>query len=234
MKASLEMRIEQKNLEQSALDASNLSELYLALGEVASAEKYGAESVNFADRSEDGFQMEANRTTHAVALHQAGKDQAAENLFREAEAMQKKRQPETPYLYGLAGFRFCDLLLSTGNYVAVLEQARTTIKWVNHLLSIALEKLTTGKALLLQSLDTHSSDPATALSAGFVEAAEYLNQAVDGVREAGHQQYLPPGLFSRATLFRHQQAFPKAWADLTEAHEIAHTGRCGCTLSTTT
>lgn len=98
---------------------------------MASAEKYCAQSIIFADRSGDGFEMECDRTSHADALHQAGKTQTAENLFREAETMQKKRQPEYPYLYSLQGFQFCDLLLfSIGNYQAVLERTRTTIEWV--------------------------------------------------------------------------------------------------------
>ena len=195
---------------------------------MASAEQYGAQSVSFADRSGDGFEMEADRAVHAAALHQAEKNQAAEKLFMEVEAMQKKRQPEYPYLYSLRGFRFCNFQFSMGNYQAVLERARTAIEIANqmrHPLSIALDKLTIGKALLLQLLDTRSSYSSAMLSAGFTEAVGYLNQAVDGLREAGQQAFLPLGLFDRATIFRHQQAFPKAWVDLTEAHEIATYGQ---------
>ena len=61
--------------------------------------------------------------------------------------------------------------------------------------------------------------------ADLAEAEGHLNKAVDGLREAGQYPYLPPGLIARATLFRHQQAFPKAWADLTEAHEISTYGQ---------
>jgi len=62
-------------------------------------------------------------------------------------------------------------------------------------------------------------------SLSFTEVENYLNQAVDGLREAGQQQYLPLGLFTRATLFRHQKEFFKSWADLDEALEIAEYGR---------
>lgn len=228
MEASLEMLSNDKDWKRAAAAASNLSELYLTLGKVASAENYGAQSVSFADRSGDGFEMVSNRSNHADALHQAGKNLAAENLFREAETMRKKRLPEYPYLFSLSGFYFCDLLLSMGNDQAVLERARMTIKIAeeNHwLLDIGLDNLSIGKALLLQLLDTHSSDPSISLRAGFTEASENLNQAVDGLREAGTQHHLPLGLLARATLFRHQKAFPKAWADLTEAHEIVTFGQ---------
>jgi len=156
MKTGLEMYIEDKHWEYSAITASNLSELYLTLGDVVSAQKYGAKSVTFADRSGDGFQMESKRTTHADAFFQAGKNKAAEKLFIEAEKMQRKREPESPWLYSLQGFRFCDLLLFVGKYQEALERARTALKhenesWYN-LISIALDKLTLGKALMLQAM----------------------------------------------------------------------------------
>ena len=221
MKACLKL-YENKNAEKDvAIAASNLSELYLTLGDVASAQKYGAQSVTFADRSGDGFEMEGDRTTHADALHQAGKSKAAEKLFIEAENMQKKRVAGFPYLCSLQGFRFCDLLLSMGKYQEVLERARTTLKRMQNdpnapLLTVVVDKLSIGKALMLQAVDKSSSFP---------EALDYLKQAVDGLREAGTQQYLPRGLLARATLSRHQRDFLKSWADLDEAREIAEYGQ---------
>ena len=222
MKAGLEMRIEQSYDVEVARIASNLSELYLTLGDVASAQKYGAQGVTFADRSGDDLQKSTRNARFADVYHQAGKLNDAEKLFIEAENMQKKIQPEYPWLYGLSGFQFCDLLLSMGKYQDVLESARTTIKIANqlsHLLSIALDKLTIGKALMLQALTSP-------LEGGCLEEApDYLNQAVDGLREAGHQQYLPSGLLVCATLSRHQKDFSKSWADLDEAWEIAEYGQ---------
>lgn len=58
-----------------------------------------------------------------------------------------------------------------------------------------------------------------------VEAADFLNQAVDGLRESGNQDELPRGLLSRATLYRHQKNFLKSWTDLDEAREIAEYGK---------
>ncbi|MFC1793300.1 TIR domain-containing protein [Planctomycetota bacterium] len=230
MKACLKL-YENKNADKDvAIAASNLSQLYLTLGDVATAQKYGEQSVTFADRSGDGFHMESKRTTHADALHQAGKNRVAEKLFIETENMQKKRRPEYLYLYlySLWGFRFCDLLLSMGKYQEVLERARITVKIANklsHLLSIALDKLTIGKVLMLQAVEDNSSDPSTLLRTGFSEAEAYLNQAVDGLREAGVQDQLPHGLFARAVLFRHKEDFLKSWADLDEAREIAEYGQ---------
>jgi len=57
------------------------------------------------------------------------------------------------------------------------------------------------------------------------EAEKYLNQAVDGLREATTLHHIPRGLFAHATLFRHQQNFPQSWGDLDEAREIAEYGQ---------
>jgi tetratricopeptide (TPR) repeat protein len=222
MKTGMEMSIEQNNDVEVAMIATNLSELYLTLGDVASAQKYGAQSVAFADRSGDVFWGMGARTTHADALLQAGKSKTAENLFVEAENMQKKRQLEYPWLYSLRGYKFCDLLLLMGKYQEALERARTTLKQMQNdpnapLLTIVIDKLTIGKACMLQSIDNHSSD--------FAETQDFLNQAVDGLREAGTQHRLPWGLLARATLSRHQKDFPKSWTDLDEAREIAEYGQ---------
>jgi hypothetical protein len=59
-----------------------------------------------------------NRTTHADALHQAGRRSEAEARFREAEQMQAERQPAYPLLYSLPGFQYCDLLLTEAERAA--------------------------------------------------------------------------------------------------------------------
>ena len=76
------------------------------------------QSVTYADRSGDAGQAMINRTTHADALHQAGRRAEAEARFREAEQMQAERQPAYPLLYSLPGFRYCDLLLTAAERAA--------------------------------------------------------------------------------------------------------------------
>ncbi len=70
------------------------------------------QSVTYADRSGDAEERMVNRTTHADALHQAGRRAEAETRFREAEQMQAESQPGYPLLYSLQGFKYCDLLLA--------------------------------------------------------------------------------------------------------------------------
>ena len=73
MQAALEMGITKEDWKNAAIDASSLSELALALGELPRAVAFGEQSVELANRSGDAFQRMARRTTLADALHQAGR-----------------------------------------------------------------------------------------------------------------------------------------------------------------
>lgn len=112
MRVGMDRRVELDDWQNAAISASNLSELELTLGQVQEAVADGARSVTFADRSGDAFLKMAFRTTHADALHQAGRRQEALGLFREAEVLQAEMQPQYPRLYSLQGFWYCDLLLA--------------------------------------------------------------------------------------------------------------------------
>ena len=112
MRATIAFYTKNGHWKQAAQGASNLSELELTLGEVAGAVGDAEQSVTYADRSGDAFQRMSKRTTHADALHQAGRRDEAEARFREAEQMQAERQPDYPLLYSLPGFQYCDLLLA--------------------------------------------------------------------------------------------------------------------------
>jgi tetratricopeptide (TPR) repeat protein len=219
MKAGLEASIQDEDWKGASIDAGNLSELFLTLGKVNAAVDYARQSVAFADKSGDDFEREVNFTILADALHQSGEFTEADRLFREAEGMQKERQPGYSFLYSLQGFQFCDLLLSQGRYGEVIERAEHGLviaKELNHLLSIGLDILSLGRAHLLQALEQKSSN--------FKPAETYLNDAVEGLRKAGQQDDLPRGLLSRAALYREQKNFNLAWEDLDETLEIAEQG----------
>ncbi len=220
MEAGLGMEIEQKHWKYAAINASNLSQLSLTIGKVAAAVNYGEQSVTLADKSGDDFEMEARRTTHADALHQAGQAQAAKKRFIEAEQMQQKSQPDYAFLYSVRGFLFCDLLLALGQTENVLARVEKTLKWAfdnnASLLDISLNQLTFGKALMQQAIAEHSTD--------FDPAMSYLHQAVAGLRDAGSQHHIPRGLLARASLYRVQGDFDKAWLDLEEVRDIAEQG----------
>jgi tetratricopeptide (TPR) repeat protein len=220
--ASLKILITLQDWKEATIRLDNLSELYLTLGDIALALEYANKSVGLADRSGDAFFRMTSRTALADALHQAGRQSEAESLFREAEELQKEWQPEYPFLYSVQGFRYCDLLLSQGKYPEVLSRAEQTIEIArrnNWLLDIALDYLSLGRAHLLHALQKGSQD--------FTQAAEHLNQAVDGLRQAGTQHHAPRGLLARAELYRVQGEFDKAQHDIEEAITIAERGEMG-------
>jgi tetratricopeptide (TPR) repeat protein len=218
-KAGLEARIAQEDWENAAVPAGNISELYLTIGDIAHALEYANQSVDLADRSGDAAERMSKRTTLADALHHAGSQSEAESLFREAEEMQKDWQPEYPFMYSVPGFQYCDLLLSQGKYQDVLSRAEKFFDWrlpSDSLLDIALDHLSLGRAHLLLALQEDGQD--------FTHAIEHLNHAVDGLRQAGQQDYIPRGLLARAELCRVQGEFDKAQRDLDEAMTIAERG----------
>jgi len=222
LQASLDASTAQIDWKNGSSRAGNLSELYLAIGDIALALEYANQSIDLADRSDNAFLRMVMRTTLADALHQAGRQSEAESLFREAEEMQKDRQPEYPFLYSLPGFRYCDLLLSQRKYQEVLSRAKKFFDWrlpSDSLLDIALDYLSLGRAHLLQTIKEGSQD--------FTQAAEHLNHAVDGLRQAGTLHRVPRGLLARAELYRVQGKFDKAQHDIEEAMTIAERGEMG-------
>lgn len=222
MKAGIEKRLAQRNWKEAALDASNLCQLFLIIGEVQQSIQYGQLAVEYADKSEDGFHKESKRCTYAEALHAAGERAQAEALFKEAEEMQQERQPEDRYLYSLRGYQYCELLLEQGKVEEVLERAKAALgisKENNWLLAIALDLLSLGKAHFQLAIQDTTPDQSTEL----VQAQSLLNQAVAGLRKAGSQDQVPRCLLARAAFYRHTAAYPKAHEDLGEVLEIAET-----------
>jgi tetratricopeptide (TPR) repeat protein len=251
MQAGLERRIEQKVWKSAAIIASNLSELTLTLGEVGQAVSFGEQSVALADLSGDAFQRVSKRATRADSLHQAGRWEESAEAFREAEALQGERQPEYPRLYGLPGYRYCDLLLSPGEPGSgsglegvagspeeaerfrqacreVRERAEETLKWaVDHFghLSIALDHLSLGRAHLdLAVMAGGTEAPGGEAEGDFARAAEHLGHAVEGLRRAGDEEYVGRGLLARAAFHRLRGNLSAAESDLSEAQEIAERG----------
>jgi tetratricopeptide (TPR) repeat protein len=221
LQAGLEARIAQKDWKNAAANAGNFSDITLTLGELAWALNYAQQSVELADRSGDAFQRLGKRTTLADALHQAGRLAEAEAAFREAEALQKADQPEYPLLYGLAGYRYCDLLLGRGEVEEVQRRVSQTLEWMTTekwLLDIALDHLSLGRAAMAETFRVSETLRV------WDEAAAHLNQAVDGLRQAGTQDMLPRGLLARAALRRAMGDLERAQADLDEAFTIATRG----------
>jgi tetratricopeptide (TPR) repeat protein len=235
MQAGLERRIAREDWKNAAIVANNLSELTLTLEEVGRAVAFGEQSVALADRSGDAFLRMGLRTTRADALHQAGRWEESAEAFREAEALQMEWQPEYPRLYSVQGYQYCDLLLSRGEpeggsglegLAAAPEEAQrfrqacremreraeqTLGLAIQHLglLSIALDHLSLGRSHLGLALTaTGPAPPGGEAEADFAQAAEHLDRAVEGLRQAGDEEFIGRGLLARAAFHRLRGTWP--------------------------
>jgi tetratricopeptide (TPR) repeat protein len=220
MTVSVDRFVQMKKWIDASSCAGSLCELLLTLGRVPEAVEAGRRAMDHADKSGDWQQVVGNKTILADALHQWGKFKEAEQFFREAEEKQKVRQPEYPYLYSVQGHRYCDLLLGRGRYPEVMERAEKSLEWARQylgLLANALDHLSLGRARLMKVQERGNEGD-------WLQAADLLDRAVDGLREAGQLQFLAAGLISRTEFHRLRHGFDNAWIDLNEALEIIELG----------
>lgn len=109
----------------------------------------------------------------------------------------------------------------------VYERARETLRWATEgdlsLLTIALDHLTLGRTTLYQALLVPDRDvaPLQTSQLDLTKALQYLDAAVDGLHRAGHTDYLPHGLLSRAWLSYLQGSFAATTTDLDATAKLA-------------
>lgn len=80
-------------------------------------------------------------------------------------------------------------------------------------LIIAIDTLSLGYGYFLQALNKNQI--------GFKKVDELLNQAVDGLRGSGEQDFLSLGLLARAELYRNQEKWGEAQEDLDEVFDLS-------------
>jgi len=221
MELSLQKSRAEQHWSTAALLECNLSQLHLARGAPQDAMAAAQRAIDLAERSEDWWPHVAAHVALADALHQAGYPDAARSLFESAETLQlqKERQPMNALLYSAAGFQYCDLLLTQGQFENVLDRATQTLAWATQgqwLWEMGIDYLSLGRAYLRIAVRTGSDD--------LQRARSELNKAITGLRKAGQQDYVPLGLLARAELFIHLRDFAAAEGDLDEALTIVTRG----------
>lgn len=242
-RTTLKMNIKQGKSKYAASSASNLSELLLTLGQIdgdGGALDLAEQATGLAEMSNDTDQKVICLVTFGDAMHQAGLWTKAQYQFEKAERIQADYHRRHPFLKGLQGFQYCDLLLAAPERAAsqiaqtkgtnladlastcdaIVERATRTLslaeKKNKSLLDIALGYLTLGRAALYQSVLGDGRTQQT--------AKKQLDNAVTRLRIANANDYLPRGLLTRAWLRRLMGAHNSALADLDEAWEIAERG----------
>ncbi len=221
LRAVTDLTAQLGDFENAAIDAGNLSELLVTIGQLPGedgAAAVGEVAVAFADRSGRAFQRMGRRGEHAHALFQTGNLSRAGALFREAEALQKEDQPDLPRLCSLPGYRTCGLLLARGREREAAARAAYAIKVARRnywLLNIALETLTQARALLADAPQGVPAPQACATRSAAALAA---------LRRANREDYLPRGLLAHAEALWRCAAANAAADPLHEAEDIAARG----------
>ena len=228
MREASRMAEEAQQWTNAATGSSVLCNAELLIGDVDAAATTAEKAVAQADLSGDHFQMLVARATHAGALDAAGVRGKAENLFADAERRQQDLTPEFPLLFSGVGYRYCDLLLSLGRTAEARDHAVRTSDWVRRwgwVAFIALDTLTLGRAHLALSLHTLARGDSSHTTREEVLAARArLDEAVEGLRASGQNQYIPRGLLARAAFRRAVGDWDGAARDLDEVQEIAEPG----------
>jgi tetratricopeptide (TPR) repeat protein len=204
LEASTEVFVELAQWKWAANTTSNLSQLHLTLGNIAEAVIVARRSAAYADRSKNAFERILSYTALADALHQSANRDESLELFRRAEFIQARREPNYPLLYSIQGYGYCKALLDQGDRAEVARRVSITLHWAedrNWLLSIGHDHLTFGRAHLENSR----------------ESIDHLDKAVDYMRSSGFLEYLPRALLARGRA-----------EDIEEAYRIA--SRCGMGL----
>jgi len=259
-----EWTIQKADWKQAALGLNTISEIELLLGILLPTSFHGSsvegavssckQAIAYADRSKDLFIRTALRTMHGNVLLQTGNTRDAGNIFREAEVLQRLRQPKYALLYSVAGAHYCDFLLvdveraawrrfTTPNALIaraerglpkicgeVKHRATKTLEWSvkrfgnSSLLDVALDHLTLGRIALFMSIFKGVGDGD---ATQIHIAKKHLDEAVCTLRRAGYLDYFIRGLLTRAwlrTVTNVRTGPESAQADLDEAWEIAERG----------
>jgi len=198
----LEIYKNQKNWRRAAYSASRLSTTLLITGKINRAIKVAEKAIEYAEKSRDFEQRVLRRSELAAALNAAGDLPSAMQLITQAEDLLKNQDAYTGtrQLYSLPGYRYGYLLIRKGEYDEALLRGRHLLDKANELQKdgSGLQDIGFGWLLIGRAHDAFN-DPNR-----YSEASEALDNAVECMRKADAEQYIPPTLIARAKHRRHR------------------------------
>ncbi|HTE19426.1 MAG TPA: tetratricopeptide repeat protein, partial [Armatimonadota bacterium] len=187
----------------AVLNATNLSEMAVLVGDLQRARSAAEQSLDYADRSGDSLSVVISRSAVGAVLHQLGRIPEALELFAGAEAREISRGHGLHFLYSLRGFQYADCLLDHGRADEVEERARTTRVWAEerkNLLDMGL-----GSVLLARAFLSRERAP---------EALDHVTQAVDLLHAADVLHHHVRARLVRAAVYRSLGRLDEADGDL--------------------
>jgi tetratricopeptide (TPR) repeat protein len=222
---SLQNTVAANSWNSAAFRACNLSEMYLALGDVALAIDAAEKSVEYARRAESKARLQLNLTTLAESLVAAGNLESAKLLYTNAEAMLQTLFQPGSLLYSVQGYAYSDLLITKGEFAQVWNRGQKNLD-INFDFESRLNKALTRLALGRSGhgMEISGTPQHSALPPGFSNIQEIIGQAVDYLQLTGRVDHIPRGFLARAAFRRSVGNWDGAARDLDEVEEIAETG----------
>lgn len=195
----------------------HISQLFLTMGKIKDAIALAREAVLLSKKHKTSFYEKTSAlATLGDILHHAGSLKESLKCFQEAEQIQKEGEPKYAILHKLAGYRYCDLLITLGAYEEVISRSKRKLRWkrqTNFRLGRGLALLSLGRAHALSLIENNAKN--------FKKPKDCIDIAIDIFRKAGYQDYLCRGLLSRIALNRHLKDFSDMDADFKELLETA-------------
>ncbi len=220
IKAGLQIAVDSKEWTHASRVASNLTDLYVSIGDLQEAHKIAQTGVEHADLSDDSFTRVITRAGLGDVLHQQGLIEQAAVVFADAE---KLLQGGKRFLTVWYGFLYCELLLSQGKASEVKDRATQVLQASNEDKRAGLRGLYFLALAKSWMLDSQQADLA--------EAREFINRAVYLLRHGGQIDRLMYGLLSRAAFYRKTKDFDSSLRDLSEVFRIASGSGMGLHLT---
>jgi len=215
MTEGLNAYVQNFDWKNASIDAAHLAQVHTRLGHLQYAIKLARKSQTYINKTEDTYWKIAMMTCPGEILYLMGNLKHSEKQFILAESLQKKHEPDFPYLYGLQGFLYCLVLIDLGKYDNVTERATIIPTWETRRrrpLDIANYKLILGIAYLFSE------------KSSVVYAQEQLNISIDLMREAGRTDYLPIALLARVLSLAIQKKFYEAWQEMDTTKQLLEDG----------
>lgn len=221
--AGLQIDVVNERWRDASVAASNLTDLYISIGDLSEALKTAQTGIEYGDLSEDLFSRMINRVSLGETLHRQGLIEEAAVLFADAEGLIQAERGSHTILAAGYGFVYCELLLSQGKVGEVKNRAIKALQSStqnNKPGFMGLAYLSWAKSWIF---DPQQSELA--------EARENIDRAVYLLRHGGQIDRLMYGLLSRAAFFRHIKNFDSAFRDLSEVFRITSGSGMGLHLA---
>jgi len=222
-KAALQVTVVNKRWVSASRCASNLTDLYVSIGDLKEALNTAQSGVEHADVSGDLFVRVSTRVRLGDVLHRRGVIEQAAVVFAEAEKLHQEQEGVYPLLTAWFGFLYCELQLSQGKAGEVRKRATKVLQSPRHAGTPGFRGLYYLALTKSWMLDSQQSE--------LVEARENIDRAVYLLRHGGQIDRLMYGLLTRAAFYRQNKDFDSSLRDLSEVLRIASGSGMGLHLA---